>query len=293
MKTYALSSVFWSLLLPGLGQLHNRQYNAALWFFLLFCSSIPLTAAIALWVAGVLFIPLLLLSVLFALGIYFYAIIHAYQQACKFEQPPKSWSLATYIAVLLFAYFIVLNPLINYTRTHQIEAFRIPSHSMSPTLLRGDFFFADKRVNCLGCKSRIQRGDVALFVYKNDRTLIYVKRVLGLPGDEIRIQGRKVWINDELLTHTQKENQLWESVGERQYRIQFDSATDETTTTAELNFTVPNGEVFVLGDNREHARDSRAFGTVPLVDIVGKATQIWFSLGDVGIRWERLGMDIL
>jgi len=293
MQPYALSSLFWSLLLPGLGQLHNRQYNAALWFFLLFCSSLPIMAAIALWVSGGLFIPLLILSILFTLGIYGYAIVHAYRQALKLEKKPHSWGLASYIAILLFAYLVVLNPLANYTRTHQVEAFRIPSSSMTPTLLRGDFLFADKRVNCLGCKSRVQRGDLALFVYKNDRTLIYIKRVLGLPGDEIRIQGRKMWVNGALVPHTQEEGQLWETLGERKYRIQFDDTIKQDTEQTALSFTVPNGEVFVLGDNRDHTHDSRAIGTVAMMDIVGKATQIWFSMGDEGIRWERLGMDIL
>lgn len=293
MKTYALRSLFWSLLLPGLGQLHNRRYNAALWFFLLFCGSIPLTAAVALWVSGALFIPLLAFDILFALGIYVYASVDAYREGCKLAEKPPAWGLAGYIAIILFAYLSVLNPLAQYTRTHQVEAFRIPSDSMTPTLMRGDFFFADKRVNCLGCKYRIRRGDVALFVYKNDRTLVYAKRVVGLPGDEIRIQGRQIRVNGELAAHTQDGEQVWESLGERKYRIQFDPATAESETPQEFSLRVPDGEIFVLGDNRDHTRDSRAFGTVSLVDVIGRATQIWLSVGDEGIRWDRLGMDIL
>jgi|WetSurMetagenome_2_1015567.scaffolds.fasta_scaffold106812_2 signal peptidase I len=292
MQTHVLNSLFLSLVLPGLGQLYNRQYNAALWFFLLFCSGIPLTSAVALWVSGIFFIPLLIISLLFTISIYGYAAIHAYRQARQFQHQLPTLGLASYIAIVLFAYLMVLIPLTQYTRSHQVEAFRIPSVSMTPTLLQGDLFFADKQVNCLGCKSRIQRGDVALFVYKNDRTLVYVKRVLGLPGDEIRIQGRQMWVNGELLTQTQEGTQVWETLGKRRYRIQFDAAK-ETQVSNEIYFTVPQGEVFVLGDNRDHTSDSRTFGTIPLVDIIGKATQIWFSIGDSGIRWERLGMEVL
>jgi signal peptidase I len=157
---------------------------------------------------------------------------------------------------------------------------------MQPNVLKGDFLFADKRVNCPGCKHSIQRGDIAIFVYPNDRTLYYIKRVVALPGDKVRIQGRTVFVNNRPITLDQDADFVTERGDNGPYKVYWPTADK----SRDYRLTVPPGEVFVLGDNRGASVDSRSFGSVPLMDVIGRAKQIWFSYDpDSGVRWDRLG----
>jgi signal peptidase I len=196
----------------------------------------------------------------------------------------------------------VLSPLTAFTKDHLIETFKVPSASMVPAILPGDRFFADKRVGHRGGPP-VHRGDVAVFVYPNDRTTMYVKRVVGLPGDRIQIDGMLVLVNgqtivgDEVhdLGSAELNRQLTdhrafgETVDGKSYVVLWrtDGAHDALTTI------VPSGQVFVLGDNRDSSRDSRQFGALPLADVSGVARQIWFSADkDSGLRVRRTGKVI-
>lgn len=156
-----------------------------------------------------------------------------------------------------------------YVRGQLVESFRIPSESMLPNVRRDDILFADKRVNCqlsaVGCKYRIKRGDIAIFVYPNDRT---------------------VFINGQAITSKQESNLLQEQGDSGVYAVLWPVSAEVEA----FSLTVPSGEVFVLGDNRNASTDSRKFATVPLMDVVGRAKQVWFSFSnESGIRCERLG----
>lgn len=152
-----------------------------------------------------------------------------------------------------------------------------------------------KRVNCPGCKRQIQRGDIAIFVYPNNRTRLYIKRIIGLPGDEIKIRSNEVFVNGKSLSvdtklplkQSDEHGQYhYERANDVDYPVLWVGGKDAT----DLTITVPAGEVFVLGDNRDKTTDSRKFGTVPLMDVVGLARQVWFSYStETGIRWSRLG----
>ena len=181
---------------------------------------------------------------------------------------PAPWQTRTvYLATFLLAAFVLLPTTIGHVRERWVQAFQVPSNSMNPTLLPGDFLFADMRYNCPGCGHPVRRGDVAIFVYPNDRTLHYVKRIVALPGDTVAIEGGELKVNGEA--------------------VEDDVGSDAPLAMAERR--VAPGHVFVLGDNRAASRDSRAFGDVPLSDVVGRPRQIWFSFGDGGVRWERIG----
>jgi len=288
-----------SVILTGLGQLYNGQLNRGIFLFLAFVFvTLPFVAFVALISPPAWLFPLLVLSLIATLGIYVYSILDAWKVARHLsDYKPYPWQQpAIYVSIILFAYISVIGNATQYVRGQLVEAFRIPSDSMTPNVLRGDFIFADKRVNCQGCKRQIRRGDIAIFVFPNNRTRLYIKRIIGLPGDKIRIQSREIFINGKSLRISGKEltsaktnteeNTFYEQGDKSDYTVLW----DRETAVANFEITVPSGEVFVLGDNRGESSDSRDFGTVPLMDVVGLARQIWFSYSpQTGVRWSRLG----
>lgn len=283
-----------SLVLPGLGQLYNGEVNKAIWLFLCFAFlSIPGVALVALYLPGSWMMPALLLSLLATLALWLYGMTDAWRQArVRQDYLPERWQTSgMYLLVLIMCNVLALPLLIGYVRAHQVESFRIPSASMEPTVLRGDILFADKRYNCPGCKSAIGRGDVAIFTYPNDRTLMYIKRIIALPGDRVEIRGRDIRVNATPLSPQagtgSTSTETTETEDGRHWRVLW-GASDQPLPDADL--IVPPGQVFVLGDNRAASTDSRKFGTVPMQDVVGRARQLWFSYGADGVRWERLGL---
>lgn len=272
-----------SLALPGLGQWHNGQLNKAIWFFLSFALlSVPAVAVVALYLPPAWTAPALALGVLLALGLWLGAIVDAWRVAAAEPAPAASPSLyrlsGVTVLLIVLCDFVALPLLTNAVRAHQVEAFRIPSLSMTPTLWPGDFVFADKRYACIGCRAPVRRGDVAIFANPNDRTQLYVKRVIGLPGDHVQVEGNAVRVNGELLPEPTET---------------FSEASPQppliSRVSPPVDIVVPPGHVFALGDRRAHSLDSRQFGAVPLQDVVGRVRQVWFSWGEHGVRWERLG----
>lgn len=129
---------------------------------------------------------------------------------------------------------------------------RVESISMQPTLYAGNFVLVNKLAYQLGKPSR---GDIIVFRYPPDPTQVpYIKRVIGLPGDRVSITGGKVYINGAQLIEP--------------YLI--------TTTNRGGEWTVPEGNLFVMGDNRNNSSDSRSWGFVPLQNVIGKAEVVYW-----------------
>ena len=273
-----------SLMLPGFGQLYNGDVHRAIWLFLvlaLLC--IPGVALAALYLPDVLTVPVLALGFFAALGVWIDAVWNAWRVAKRSAASKlQAWQLSgVYLLVLVVCGLVVVPLLTVYVRSHQVEPFKIPSNSMAPTLLPGDFLFADKRYNCPQCKHAVVRDDVVIFVYPNDRTLYFVKRIVALPGDRVELKNQQVFVNGTALPQRAMPTS--------------NSAPNSTTVSGSVpalvqDFVVAPGSVFVLGDNYGTSKDSRQFGTVPLQDVVGHVRQIWFSWGDDGVRWSRLGL---
>lgn len=176
----------------------------------------------------------------------------------------REYAEAAAIAVLL-ALFI---------RTFVVQAFKIPSGSMEPTLLVGDHILVNKfiygvkipyvRTTLIPVREP-DREDVVVFIYPEDESKDFIKRVIGLPGDTISIQGTKLFINGEPF--------------EDRYGF-FTASSRDSRIEKSYNFgpvTVPEDHYFVMGDNRDHSYDSRFWGYVPEESIKGKAFIIYWS----------------
>jgi len=288
-----LQALAMSFVLPGFGQLYNGEANKAIWLFIGFALlSIPGVSLIALYLTGGWMMPALIVSLVATLSVWLYGVTDAWRSARrKQEYRPFRWQVSGAYALVFLLCLPAQIFLIGYVREHFVASYYIPSNSMEPSIRKGDVLFADMRYNCPGCKDAVRRGDIAIFVYPNNRTLNYIKRIVALPGDNVHIQGHHVWINGQPLTVREEQGEsgllVTEAIDGRQWQVQW---TQPGQQTSDLQLTVPPGQILVLGDNRSSAQDSRRFGTVPLSDVVGKARQIWFSKEpDAGIRWERFG----
>jgi signal peptidase I len=184
-----------------------------------------------------------------------------------------------------------------------VEAFQIPSGAMMPTLLVGDHIFIKKRT------ADVARGDVIVFEFPMDRRTDYVKRVVAIGGDTIEVRDGVPSINGVALDHQPiAEPCVYDDSGPPE-----DRGARSCTLVRETNAghaytimlipdapardhprtTIPPGQVFVMGNNRDNSYDSRVWGTVPVDHIKGVATVIWWSSAPKGaMRWSRVGHGV-
>lgn len=217
------------------------------------------------------------------------------------------------LARSLFPVFLIVLVL----RSFLVEPFRIPSGSMMPTLLIGDFILVNKfsygiRLPVVNIKIidlwEPQRGDIVVFRYPKDPKIPFIKRVIGLPGDQVEYHyaNKMVYINNEPVTQKLIGRYIGVGAGSdmtgREQRIEFlPDAEHAILVNREKNphapirtWTIADNEYFVLGDNRDNSKDSRFWGTVPEENLVGKAFFIWMNwdLKNGGISWRRIGTHI-
>lgn len=181
-------------------------------------------------------------------------------------------------------------------RSFIVEPFRIPSGSMLPSLHIGDFILVNKysygiRLPVINKKlidvGAPARGDVAVFRFPGDESINYIKRVVGLPGDRVVYDGKKIYINGDLMKQVGAGSYSLRQTGEPTHDIarhteNLAGVEHEILITGRpdprpLQFVVPSGHYFVMGDNRDQSNDSRYWGYVPEGNLVGKAFLIWFS----------------
>jgi signal peptidase I len=182
-------------------------------------------------------------------------------------------------------------------RTFVIQAFKIPSGSMKPTLLVGDHILVNKFVYGIRLPywniellpiSQPKRQDIIVFRYPVDPSKDFIKRVVGLPGDTVRIQDKQVFVNDQLFSEP--------------YVVHSDSRILPLSTSPRDNMVpikVPPHSLFVMGDNRDESYDSRFWKFVDMSDLRGKAFVIYWSWNGDGeltlsptqsyVRWNRIG----
>ncbi len=209
-------------------------------------------------------------------------------------------------------------------RSAVVEPFRIPSGSMMPTLLIGDFILVNKfsygiRLPVLNKKivdfDEPKTGDVVVFRYPKDPTIDYIKRVVAVPGDTIDYRDKTLIINGKATKQVQLglyngigsgarmtgtlENV--ETIGEVEHSILVNQLYPDLPPGCQMltsgTITVPEGYYFVMGDNRDNSNDSRCWGYVPEKNLVGKAFAVWMSWDSqrdnvLPIAWERIGEGI-
>jgi len=195
-------------------------------------------------------------------------------------------------------------------RAFLVEPFRIPSGSMIPTLLVGDFILVNKfdygiRLPVINRKiieiGEPARGDVVVFRYPEDPSTPFIKRVVGLPGDHIAYRGKRLFINGEPVTYDPAgsfvgvKSAVMHTGAEKLVERIGDEGHDIIVTPRAYSFDwegqVPTDSYFVLGDNRDNSRDSRFWGFVPNENLIGRAFIIWMNW-DKGPDLKRIGTSI-
>lgn len=201
--------------------------------------------------------------------------------------------------------------LVLVVRSFMFEPFRIPSSSMVPTLLVGDFIFVNKFIYGLRlpvAHTKImeigepERGDVMVFRLPSNPSVNYIKRLVGLPGDTIVYQNKRLTINGELVAMTREGNVIRPGglnailASETLGSVTHELLIEPIVLGREGRYEVPAGHYFMMGDNRDNSQDSRfpQVGFVPQENVVGKAVRIWMNwdfpaapqLGRVGARVE-------
>ena len=250
---------------------------------------------------------LLVLSVV--TGILYALDVFKFRKLRAANDKPPVWVVwgADFFPVILLVFVL---------RSFLFEPFKIPSGSMIPTLQIGDFILVNKytygiRLPVLNTKiidvNEPQRGDVMVFRYPEDPSLDYIKRVVGLPGDTVAYQNKRLTINGQPVETTKTADYLHPErlyyseqyvarMGSLEHRYLNDSDAPGfipdasgfpyrencTYNAAGVICKVPEGHYFMMGDNRDNSRDSRFWGFVPEQNIVGKAFFIWLNLSDLG-----------
>jgi len=200
---------------------------------------------------------------------------------------PKRKFIKEYVEPIFIAVLIAL-----LIRTLFLQAFKIPSGSMEPTLRIGDYLLVNEfiygiRIPYTGIRlfpyEKPKRGDVIVFIYPVDPSKDFIKRVIGTEGERVQILHDKIYINDKPIPdpwgHFKKEGPMEHLRGTQNFGP----------------VVVPKDSFFVMGDNRDNSADSRFWGFVPIKDVLGKAFIIYFSWNRQAenlldeVRWPRIG----
>jgi signal peptidase I len=255
---------------------------------------------------------LILFLLLVATGV-LWVIDHFFARKQRAADAPTPWWVeygASFFPVILIVFGL---------RSFVVEPFKIPSGSMIPTLLVGDFILVNKwtygiRLPVINKKiidvNQPRRGEVMVFRFPEDPSVDYIKRVVGVPGDKVEYIDKRLTINGEPVSLVESGSFLHpdrlyyspkytEKLGETEHSVlierdapasvvqvdNFPGREKCTYTSRGVRCTVPAGHYFMMGDNRDASRDSRMWGFVPEQNIVGRAFFIWFNFNDM----KRIG----
>jgi signal peptidase I len=202
----------------------------------------------------------------------------------------------SFFPVLLFVLII---------RSFVFEPFRIPSGSMMPTLLEGDFIFVKKFAYGLRLpvtETKVietgspKRGDVIVFRLPSEPSINYIKRVIGLPGDMIVYERQRLTINGETMKLEMDGDTSFDApvyIEDLDGRLHNILITNSQISMRDGTYRVPKGQYFVMGDNRDRSRDSRFIGAIPEEFLVGEAVRIWMHFVPWNLPdWGRIGRKI-
>lgn len=310
-------AVVLALIAPGLGHLYAGQpRQAAAW--LVARLSIPWFVAVVIWWWGIN------VTVLFVVTTqaWVITIACAASAAVVARAAPDSYQLRRYNRALVYLAFwagftLLASGTSHLLRTHVIEAFKLPSGSMIPTLEVGDHVFADKTIH--GAEAATP-GNVIVFRFPVDLARAYtadsnarcidpsvlheptrkLSRIVAVGGEEIERRDHALFINGRKVASTELSTK---DTGNSAFP--YETTLRETLPNAaghqirriggEPDFgpvQIPEGHIFVLGDNRGNSSDSSCWGFVPIENIEGVVTHVWWSSAESGVRWDRIGLEV-
>ena len=265
----------------GLGHLYSGEAKKGIVLYFLGQGTILAIFLSVIWVSPN--ILALLLAVVCGLGFLIFCILDAIRvsRRNKLTYELKKYN-RWYVYVLVFAVTsFIIQPAVESTiKTDIVEAYRIPSGAMKPTLQIGDHILADKYIYK---KREPERGDIVIFPFPEDPSKDFIKRVVAEGGEVIEIIDKQISINGEII--------------EEPFVIHTDSNIFRDKKRPRDNFgpvKVPDDSLFVMGDNRDHSYDSRFWGFVKKASVKGKAASIYWSWDSDNstVRWNRIGSKI-
>jgi len=274
---HLLGAAFLSLLLPGLGHLSCGKVRKALLVYVI--SQVTIIATFFVFIRTEL--PYnLIISITIFVSVYLYAIIDSILLAKNTENTLKLKPILGYsllVAAIIFHSTIIKPLLGNLIKHNFMQAFKIPSDTMLPTLLVGDMLLVDKHAYH---NNHPKRNDIIVFQSPEDSSKTLIRRIIGIGGEIIEIRNAKVYINGSL------------------YAEPYEVNTDKTFQSNQRNtlrqFAIPENSYFVIGDNRDMKHDNRFWGIVDRKDVNGKAVKFYWSWDKdrSKVRWDRIGRDI-
>jgi len=250
-------------------------------------------------------VPFFLTSlVLISGGVALFDILFLAKKRGRKQQPVVVEYAYSFFPMLLLVWAI---------RSFLIQPYRVPTGSLEPTIFPGEFIVVNQfayglRLPVLNTKllniGEPQRGDIALFRYPKNPGVVYVKRVIGLPGDHVVYKDKILNINGKQMQQEPLGMDLdtegkfstpvqvrMEHLGKVDHKIYIRPGRKEWE---KIDVVVPQGSYFMMGDNRDSSEDGRAWGFVPEENLIGKAFGVWMSWDSEGssIRWNRIGSKI-
>ncbi len=288
-----LLAVLLSLGATGLGQIYCGKLTKGMFLFFLSFAFAPIIVDTVGNGSSTWTLTAVVVSMLLLFSIFLYAMVDAYRLA---KREGRDYRLKEYNRWYLYILFILVS--VSYPanvahtiREEMVQAYKIPSASMAPNILPGDFVLLNKTVYK---NQSPQVGDIVVFIHPNHRHMNYIKRIVALPRDTVEIKNNRLLINDRPLAFQPAEGFdgmdirnlfpgriIQEVNGNARYAIRL-----STESLADFPKTaIPDGHCFLLGDNRPESKDSRDFGPVPLVDVKGRVDFIYLPAAS----WQRFG----
>jgi signal peptidase I len=291
-----LIAVILSLAATGLGQIYCGRIVRGLVMFLGSLLFAPAILVAALLPPASVVLVGLIVALVAVLGVYVFAVVDAFRLARRGRDLFQS---RDYNHPLVYALFILVGLTYSaggwyFIRSNVFEAFKIPTASEAPTLLPGDRILVNKTTYQ---RRFVRRGDEVVFRVATEPGVKWVKRVIALPGDTVEVKDKDVFVNGQALAREPApraslgaaaqavKGELFEEINAgRRYPILF--ATNTKPLPDYPKATVPDGMCFLLGDNRNHSRDSRTIGFVALGDVLGDVQYRYWPAA----TWGRFGL---
>lgn len=298
MKRNPWVAALLSIALPGLGHVYvgEPRRGIVLW------AALVVTALASFFILlQVDIAPLnMLVPLAVFLGMWLYvhvdAIIRARRTTEFSVRAYNRWWV--YLGAILFMGFVGQPAIQTGLKSGVAEAFRIPTGAMAPTLQAGDYVLVNRRTYL---QRRPERLDLVVFRLESAPETIYLKRVLGIPGDTLAMVQKVLYVNGEAVSEpyvlrtdpidVSAPAMLWQ----RDYLVGQQPGSPYSPTRDNWGpLVVPEASYFVLGDNRDDSEDSRYYGFVAETNLLGAPERIYFSAGPQGnIRWSRIGEEVL